>query len=484
MLKINSTTTQTPNFCAEQRIPFALARQSRYLLIAMQEVNPSMQKLNKAVNCSGARKVIDIMKKTFGLDAILQDGGLSLFIGDKTIKIFSPNPMLLKIKEQSTKNRKDFKYIELQNDKVLESQGFNSISDSIEEFLNSVFEKLDFPLLQIRKFLREAEIEQVLKKISPKAVLNENTAKITDDIKNLFNEVQERISSVKNMATRSKIKNGYPSAKPSIHGSKQLEFSRLGVEEEDYSVNIVTKSADEKYLVVKINKEGQDEQVIIVDQKHRALKEKNLGRVHNLGSTAVFYTQQEVNSPLFALKLEVLKRELENYNKYLKETIANFNEYKSNRTTDDVGVIDKKTLSLIKDIMRQFDGCKAKMLKIKDAPRKNAFKQKYGIETRMSSPSLIFKNANEQGESLHLSFPTMSGVRCMKIVIEKLNGNIGKSFFVNGDKLVKFNATTLGRSKRADVGTYYYSQEEIASSGLNEYLQILKKRLKAIPKSE
>lgn len=462
------------------KIPYTLMNQSKVIISAMQEVNPPIQKLNKATRCAGARDAIVKMKESIGIDAIFKEGGLSFIVGDKTIKLFAPNPMLLRVREQSTDNRDDFKYVELKNDEVQETRGFNSRSGSVEEFLASVFEKIDFPILQLRRFFKRSEINQVLQKISPKAVLDDNTAKITDDIQKLFYEVQERIASIQNGVSRSKIKNGYPNARPSIHGSKQLEFGAIGVGEDDYSVNIITIAAGQSHLVVKINKD----EVIIVDPKHRVLKEKNLGKVYGLGSSAVYYTQQEIDSPLFAPKLEVLRRELERYNEYLKEKIAAFNAYKEHYSTGEVGTIDKKTLALMKDVMRQFDGCKAKMLKIRDAAPKKAFKQKYNIDTRDGSPSLIFKNINEDGEHLHLSFPTMAGVRCMKIIIEKRNGNIGKSLFVNGDKLVKFKATSLGRSKRTDTDSNYYSQEEIEASGLYEFLQILKKRLNIIPKSE
>lgn len=78
----------------------------------------------------------------------------------------------------------------------------------------------------------------------------------------------------------------------------------------------------------------------------------------------------------------------------------------------------------------------------------------------------------------------MGGIRCMKMIIEKQNGNIGKTWFIKEDKLVKFNAKKFGRTKSASSVDNYYSQEEINNSGLNEMLQILKKRLDAISKNK
>ena len=469
------------SFRADNRIPYTLANQSRVIISAMQEVNPNIQKLNKAVKCSGAKRALTALKELTGIETVFQDGGFSLRLGDKIIKIFAPEPRILKVREQNPDKRKQFRYVELKDSAVEVARGFHSRSESIEEFLTSVFEKLDFPILQLRRFFKRSEIEEVLNQISPKAVLNEKTAQTTDDIRSLYSEIRERITSVSSVATRSKIKNGYKNAKPSNQAATQLEFANLGVDKKNYSVNIIATSASDKYLVVKIFDEGEKPQVIIVDSMHRVFKEKPLGKVYNLGEKSVFYNQQELDSPLFAPKLEVLKREMELYNEYLKQKIEELNAYNAYRSTGEVGYLDKKTLGLIKTVKSLFDACKAKMLKIKDAPRKNAFKQKYQIDTIMSSPSLIFRNVNEEGETLHLSFPKIGGDECMKIIIEKRNGNIGRGLFIQGDKSVKFNPSSIGRSKRTDTGFNYYSQEEIEASGLVEYLTIIKKRLSLIP---
>lgn len=477
MININPT----PTFRANQRIPYALLNQSKVITSAFHEVNPDIQKLNKATRCSGAQRAIETMRELVGIDNIFKEGGLSLICGDKIIKLFSPDCLTLKIRELNANNREDFKYVELKDSDVIEAKGFNSSSGSIDEFLTSVFEKLDFPILQLRKFFKRPEIKDVLQKITPKAVLSQDQTKIADDIKSLFYEVQEYLNSVQNRVTRSKIKNSYPHALPSNNGSYQLKFAEVGVQELNYSVNIITIAANQKYLVIGVSDNDDKPQMIIVDPKNRVLKEKNLGKIYKLGSKAVYYTQQELNSPLFTPKLELLKKELEQYKEYLKVKIDEFNAYKAHLSTNEIGIIDKKTLNLIKKVKSLFDGCKAEMLKIKDAPRKKAFKQKYNLDTRDGSPSLIFKNINDDGQNLHLSFPVMAGEQCMKIIIEKRNGNIGKSLFVNGDKLIKFNATSLGRSKRTETNTNYHSQEEIESSGLSDYLTIIKERLNLIP---
>ena len=147
---------------------------------------------------------------------------------------------------------------------------------------------------------------------------------------------------MQNRVTRSKIKNSYPHTLPSNNGSYQLKFAEVGVQELNYSVNIITIAANQKYLVIGVSDNDDKPQMIIVDPKNRVLKEKNLGKIYKLGSKAVYYTQQELNSPLFTPKLELLKKELEQYKEYLKVKINEFNAYKAHLSTNEIGIIDKK----------------------------------------------------------------------------------------------------------------------------------------------
>ena len=289
-------------FRANHRISPQLLNQSKLIISAVQEVNPNIQKLNKAVKCSGARQALATLKEITGLENVFQEGGFSLNIGDKIIKIFSPNSMELKVREQNSAKRKQFRYVELKNANVELTRGFHSRSESVEEFLASVFEKLDLPILQLRKFFRREEIMDVITQISPKAILNEQNKKMVDDISALYSEIRSRLVSISNNSTRTKIKNGYKNARPSNKAATQLEFANLGINNKNYSVNIVTRAANDKFLVIKIFNEEEKPEVIIVDNLYRVFKEKPLGRAYNLGNKSVSYTQQELNSPLFSPK--------------------------------------------------------------------------------------------------------------------------------------------------------------------------------------
>ncbi len=55
------------NFRSSKQIPYNLTNQARMINSALQEVNPSMQKLNNATRCSGARQAIESLKELVGI---------------------------------------------------------------------------------------------------------------------------------------------------------------------------------------------------------------------------------------------------------------------------------------------------------------------------------------------------------------------------------------------------------------------------------
>lgn len=121
--------------------------------------------------------------------------------------------------------------------------------------------------------------------------------------------------------------------------------------------------------------------------------------------------------------------------------------------------------------------CKDELAKLNESDLKNRAKDALDIECKKGSPSMILKNATPNNESLQISFPIINKERCTKILALKGDNQIKKSFLMQGDKLVKFEAKTLGRSKRNDNKFNYYTNEEIKKSGLRGYLKNLSERL-------
>lgn len=463
-----------------ERISFPVKRQTDLILSILNDVSPKVQKLRKAVHNSGAKSVLEKLKELAGIDVIFENG-LSFICDDKKIKVFNSGKKL-RIKEQNVANRRIYLDVELDEDKLQAAKGFTPKSGTVEDFLKSVCEKLDFPLLQLRRFFNRPEVSTVLNRMSKPAVLNGKNIQTVDNIKGLFSEISSLLGSIKNYSTRAKIKNGYEFSEPAMKNSKQLCF-RTKDFKELFSVNVIKDSAGAEHLLVRTSTDGENFQNIIVDSKNQVLKEKsiNVGRKETCGNNPLYYTQSELDSPLFGMRLESLEKEMKRYKEYLEKEIARLNAYHYKTTTESIGILDKKTLSLIKNIKLMFDNCKRKMQKLANAEMKEKFKKQYKIETQQSNPCLIFDNINDVGEGLHLSFTQCKGKPCTKIIVIKRNGNPGKCFLIQEDKLIKFETKNFGKGKRSDSAVRYHSQEEIDNSGLYEYLLLLKERLGIIP---
>lgn len=463
------------------RISFPVKRQTDMVLSILNDVTPNIQRLRKAVHNSGAKSALEKLKELTGIDVIFENG-LSFICDDKKIKVFNSGKKL-RIKEQSVKNRRVYLDVELDEDKLNAAKGFTPKSGTVEDFLKGVCEKLDFPLLQLRRFFTRPEVSVVLSRMSKPAVLNSKNIETVNNIRGLFSEINSLLCSIKNYSTRAKIKNGYIFSEPAMKNSKQISFRTSNDFPEIFSVNVVKDNAGVDHLLIRTSTDRENWQNIIIDSKNQVLKEKsiNVGRNETCGSNPLYYTQEELNSPLFGMRLETLQKEMGKYKAYLEKEIARLNAYNYKTTTESIGILDKKTLSLLDNIKLMYDNCKRKMQKLANAQAKERFKRQYKIETQQSNPCLIFNNINESGEGMHIAFQPFNKKPCVKLIVIKPNGNPGKCFLIQDDKLIKFETKDFSKSKRTDSAVQYHSQEEIDGSGLYDYLLLLKERLEIIP---
>ena len=457
-----------------------VAEQADDILRALNMVSPNIQKLNQGTHVYGVRKTLELLKKTTGLDTFSKEG-ISFKLEGKKIRLGSPDSSTLIVEELGNKNQK-LRDVKIRFNRLENADGFSSGMSDVNAFLSNIFEKLDFALLQIRKFFVNSDINSVMEKLVSRASFRNENAKLVDDIRTLFVEIQAEIDSISNLNSRSRIKNGYQFVKKGgTHGSKQIDFENIGTNNEKFSVNILSGRTGEKHLYIKIQGENSEPKHFFINPKGEALKETNFSRVLKVGDKNVYCSQRELDSPLLGIQLETLKNEMVKYKQYIQAAIQRREILKEHMTTGEIGVIDEECLDLIKTVRDLLKACKTRIKNIKEADRKKALKQKYRIETVMSSPSLNLKDITPAHESIYLSFPVMQGVECLKIIILGQNDKIKKSLFINGDKMIKFNATSLGRSKRKDTLTNYHSQEEIDNSGLREYLLMAKSRLESVP---
>ena len=481
MLNINDKSSYI-NFCGIKKLPDIsrpVTEKSSEVLNALKSIKSNLKKLDENKISREIKKSIDSLKKTTNLDCILKDG-ISFNDGNKTVKFTTPDDYTLVVAQQS-KNETKQKSLEIKFNRLTAAEGFNSAATDINQFLNDIFDKFDFALLQLRKFFLNKDFTALVEKFQPRAVLSDTNIKTTEEIKNLFRDIQTQISSIKNPATHTKIKNGYPTVKTGIRGSKQIDFESIGAFREDYSVNLITGRNGQEHLIIKIQEKNKEPHYFFIRPNGEVLKETNFSRVLKIGDKTTYYSQKELDSHVLSLQLETLEKELIKYKQYLQDKIENYKEIKKHLTTEDTGILDKNTLALLSKVKSLYETCKVRIKKIKEADRKNAFKQKFKIDTVMASPTLILRDITPAKESILISFPVMQGTTCTKIIVLGQNDKIKKSLFIRDDKMLKFKATSLGRSKRKDTATNYHSQQEINDSGLNDYLLLIKERLESVP---
>ena len=454
-----------------------LCVKSRDFLVALQNLNPDLQKLEAGKDVYGVKKTVKSLKELTNMDCILKDG-VVFKDGDKKIKFTSPDNYTLFVEEQSSSGTRD---VQIRYNRLTKANDNFSESFDLEKFLTETFDKFDFIFLQIKKFFLSKDVKSIMEKLTPHGVFKGQSQQYVKDIKDLFIQIQDELSTVTNPASHSKIKNSYPLIKKGKHRSKQIEFEKVGYAKENYSVNIMTGRDRVEYLLLQIIEENKNPQYLFIKPDGEVIKEIKFNHLIKTGEKTTYYSQRELDSPLLEMHLKKIKEELEKYKQYIQNTIQKREEIKKHLSTGEIGCIDKESLYLITVVKKLFDDCKTRIVKIKDAGRKRDFKKKYKIDTIMSSPSLLLRDITPAHESIHISFPVFKNKMCTKIIILGQNDKIKKSLFVSDDKMIKFNAPSLKRSKRNDTVTNYHSQQEIDESGLKDYLLMAKERLEAIP---
>ena len=448
---------------------------------AVNNVKEPLNELLSIKNKSQLQKALQEIRKNTGLSEIMSDT-VSIQKENKIIVFSSKDLFSFNISQKDTKTNTIDKNIVISGRIIEEANGFENNIDSINKFLKGVCDMFDFPLLKLRQMLKSDALIKFFETFSKRPSLKPENIAITNEIKNIFKEIYNNLDSVENVPSRSHIKNGYEKIKKGVHGTRRLEFNKIGRNKEDYSVNIVSDRQSIPNLVIRVTDESNVTKNIIIEPDGKVLKSKNIGRKCDLseGKPPQYYSQKELDSLDITEHLTTLKDELENYNNYIVKRIEQYNIFSANRTTTSIGLIDEQAKNLIQEIQIKYEKLKTAIYNLKSADSKNKAKKKLSIYSKAGSPSFVFKELTPYSEDIQISFPIIKGKPSTKILVLGHNNKIKKSLFTQDDKLVKFNATSTGRSKRTEHKFNYYSQKEIEESGLNKYLKIVNKRLDEI----
>lgn len=454
------------------------------ILRAFENLKPSLKELQS----TNKTALLEIQKQT-GLERITPES-ITINQDNKSFTFSSENLFGYRITEQNIDNNKIEKDVFIRRDYIEKSNGFEKESGIIDKFITQVCELLDFPLLQVRKLFRgrgkcsiagneTTGLKEIGGKCNPaesKATGSKEIISIAEEIKTLFKDIDKNIMSIENVPSRSHVKNGYPNIKTGIRGSKQLEFLNIGKNGENYIINVLTDHDSKTNVVIRIN----ETQNIIIEPDGKVLKSKKINRKCILGDKKEYYSEAEIQSQEMKEHLETVLNELKKYNDFVIQRIQHRNDFKQANSTTEIGTIGPSNEKLITNIQDKYNFLRKAMLGLKEKIEKDNAKKTLNIVTIAGSPSILFKNVGTNQENIHLSFPPLKRKEGMKIIVLDNENKITKSYFIQDSKLLKFNANNTSRSKRSDSKNNYHTQEEINNSKLEDYLNLLNKRLSQI----
>lgn len=313
-----------------------------------------------------------------------------------------------------------------------------------------------------------------------KGALDEYNMKLISDIRELFETAHSSIKSVaKSCNTRSSIKNGYPGLKKGVAGSRILEFSQIGVNKEDISVNLRLDHGKTRKTVIIIG----DEQFVINPkgqiEKNPTMKFIRGKNDRPKGDTIQYYSQEEIDKLGNEQQFYALKTALQKYIDYINSRANEIFQIREKKADNIPGVLDDYS-ELIASVTDKFKYFKSSINKLSyNALDKDIFRIVNKIKTFHSQNSVLLKNASPDGRSLFLGYSKINKKPAMKIyLMDYGNKKVDKSYLIYDNKLAKFEPKfTNDRPNHYDYDFHYYTQDDINKSGLRDYLEVIDKKL-------
>ncbi len=464
-------------------INYELFRSVNSLASVIGNVQSALKIIYRLANVNGISRLIQNIEQNASIKGLNNAGAIIFNNGQNNIVLHS-SPKGLECKEQEPLNNKTLKSVVVRDRMLIEKGGKIKNVSEAEAFLEKALNDVDFPILKLRRILDNCETQALIDKVLAAPVyypikkegLSFANRETVNQIKSIYEDIFKNLGQINNVVNRSKVKNRYPGINQGSKGSRMLDFVQTKSLKNGFRVNQVSDH-DIRQLVIQLRQEDGSFKNMIITPGYTVYKSKALQSLSNTGNKSVLYSKEELENPEVEKTLVNVKQELQKYSDYILDRIENLNKTKQRLSTTEVGTIGSLNLERANLVHKKYMECKDELAKLNESDLKNRAKDALDIECKKGSPSMILKNATPNNESLQISFPIINKERCTKILALKGDNQIKKSFLMQGDKLVKFEAKTLGRSKRNDNKFNYYTNEEIKKSGLRGYLKNLSERL-------
>lgn len=341
-----------------------------------------------------------------------------------------------------------------------------------------------FCALPVRKPLSKVQPQNINTHSSiQKGAFDAYNMRLITEIRELFETAHSMIKSIaKSCNTRNSIKNGYPKLHKGVAGSRILEFSKIGVNGEDISVNLRLERGKTQKTIIIIG----DEQFVI-NPKGQIEKNPTMKYIRGYnnrpkGDTIQYYSQKEIDRLGKEQQFCALKAELQKYIDYINSRAKEISIIRAKKAENIPGDLDDYK-DLIESVTDKFKYFKSSINKLSyNAFDKDIFRIVNKIKTFHAQNSILLKNATPDGRSLFLGYTKINRKPAMKILLLDYNNkSVDKSYVLYNNKLAKFAPKTLNeRPNHLDYDFHYYTQEEIDNSDLDLFLEIIDERMEEI----
>ena len=398
-----------------------------------------------------------------------------------------------------------YKHLSISNesDKYYHTDNFSdeNIEEEISEILDFVNDKLFKAKIEIapnknsQQYIPDAKtyetISGINKTLSSKKLkkedkvfgyIKQNEEDLIDKILEKLKYSQELYKKISDGRTKYKVRSAYKNYIPQPVTNK-LGFKNIGENGE----NITLFSSSYKgrhYTAIGItNKEGFETK-FVVSKENRTVQKNLPSRYvksdisgYRITLTPRYYTQEEIDKSNLHSYLDKLNNEMDRFIEHTQNWLKQKEDRKLIRSNYNTATLEKYK-DLLDNISFKFEEYRFKMRKyLRKNHKRTQFKIDNNISTDLTSTAVKFDKITSEGYDLRLSFPKVKDKKATQILVME-NKNILNSFYIINNKLLRFKIKDLNdKIRNYDRNLYYYDNEYLKSSKLNDYLLLLEDKL-------
>ena len=467
----NNNFSQISFGTTKQTLPRELILQANSISRILADINPKIESIQTSTQRGGVKIIRELI--TNSIFSNFENNGAKFCFDKKTVRVQVPNlyTLLIDAKDSVTNNTSS---LILNGNRVEKMSG--DFKDGAGKLVKEILDLLDNSVFNVRKILGKEKVRNFLDMIAPHGVLSGNNAELVDDIRNLYDRLIQEFAEVKNQESSARIKRYYKHAIPTKQGTKTLHFGNFddGIE---FKINRFFGKGEKNILISIIqNNEAKN---YLIKENGEVGKIANWDTFKSSLNVRYYFSQKDLDSMTLTQNLQKLRKTLSEYKDDIikrKESLV----YTSWRqTATDTGHISAKDMKKMASLEAKLDEVWHNVLRLK-TDKKSAYKRHNFIDTPTRIKGLLFKKLTKNEEDVYFGYGRVLDKTYKKLYILNPDRTVKRMYYIDGDKLVKFNTSSLNRNIHQKSQVLHYSQADVDSSGVDEYIELLNKRLETI----